>query len=303
MLTVLVVGASGFVGSAVVRAAAGRPDLRVRTMSRTVLPGDHVCGDIIEASDTRAALVGVDLVVHCAHASPGDPAAMTTSELGTQTLCRAAGRQGARVVLASTTAVYGNGPHRNLREERAPVRPVSPLSRARAAAEEVVRSYRGLVVRAPLTFGHGDRWLIPTAISVQRALGWIDAGRSRHTVIHVDDLAGGLLALARSGGAGATYHLGNPNPVSVRTLLEAVASSLDIGLNPRDISRAQAEQVLGPRLVSLLADEHTYDSSAAWAKIPTGPRHDPTRPTQDEVAWYQRVLAEPAALARPGAAE
>lgn len=70
--SILVTGAAGFVGSAVVRHFAGRPSQRVVAASRNPasrLPANVqscLIGNIDRATDWSAALAGVDAVVHCA---------------------------------------------------------------------------------------------------------------------------------------------------------------------------------------------------------------------------------------------
>jgi dTDP-L-rhamnose 4-epimerase len=122
---VLVTGGAGFIGSHVVQELRRRHDeIRVlddlSTGAAEHVPGaDLVHGDVRDADTVRAALDGVEAVVH--HAAKVGlergvadlPEYVARNDLGTAVLLRELGRAGlGRLVLASSMVVYGEGGYR-----------------------------------------------------------------------------------------------------------------------------------------------------------------------------------------------
>src|SRR5262245_17641926 len=152
--SVLLTGATGMVGPAVVRrfASAG---FRVRVLARSPLPPDHpaadvdlTIGDVTDRVAVRTAVAGVDLVVHMAALLHATNRAMAPSAYqrinveGTQVIVDAALEANvSRLVLFSTIAVYGHG-RGNVWDERSPLRPVTPYAASKAQAEAVVLGAR-----------------------------------------------------------------------------------------------------------------------------------------------------------------
>src|SRR5205823_1706060 len=146
---VLVTGASGFVGSALVRAflAAG---YTIRALVRTTSRPDNlggldietVEGDVCDAAGVTRAMVGVRYVAHAAadyRLWARDPAAiMRTNVEGTQTLMHAALSAGVeRIVYTSSVATLA------LRADGHPADETQPL-----AADAAIGTYKASKVMA-----------------------------------------------------------------------------------------------------------------------------------------------------------
>src|SRR5947209_3441530 len=163
MHTLLVTGGCGFIGSNFVRHILGAdPGVSVVNLDALTYAGNlgnladlandprcrFVRGDITDAQAVRAALRGVQGVIHFAAESHVDRSIqdsgpfVRTNVLGTQVLLDAAKEFGVpRYLQVSTDEVYGTlGPTGAFTEET-PLAPNSPYAASKAAADLLVRAY------------------------------------------------------------------------------------------------------------------------------------------------------------------
>jgi len=155
----LVTGGAGFIGSGIVhRLAADGETVRVlddfstgRRSNLRGLPPARVkvqVGDLRRRADVAKAVRGVDYVLHLAAVpsvprSLKDPAATTAvNVLGTVILLEEARKAGTvkRVVLASSSSVYGDAPTLP-KVESMPLLPLSPYAASKAAMECYARAF------------------------------------------------------------------------------------------------------------------------------------------------------------------
>jgi dTDP-glucose 4,6-dehydratase len=193
----------------------------------------------------RAALrPGVDLVLHLA--SPASPVdylehpieTLDAGSRGTRAALDLAGEHGARLVLASTSEVYGDPQvHPQTEEYWGNVSSVGPRSvydESKRFGEALTAGYRralgtdtGIVrifnTYGPRMRGHDGR-VVPTFVRQALAgepLTVAGDGSQTRSLCYVDDLVAGLLAFARSGHPGP-MNLGNPHELTVRQIAEDV---------------------------------------------------------------------------------
>ena len=208
-MTILVTGASGFLGRHLVDRLLLR-DHAVRTLSRShggFLPPhvEHFQGDIKDVTLLEAAVAGVETVYHAAAMVPGsgsDSRMWDTNVIGTRSVAQACLRAGVRrLVLVSSVAVY-KAPLPDLVSESAPVGGGPIYGRSKAMAEVVATDIcRGglefVIARPCQIFGTMDR----TGYS-KKLLGLVKSpllpvagrrGRS-FSLIHVSDVVDGLCA-------------------------------------------------------------------------------------------------------------
>ncbi|CCH32315.1 UDP-glucuronic acid decarboxylase family protein [Actinosynnema sp. NPDC047251] len=247
---VVVTGGAGFVGSHVCEALL-RSGVRVvcvdnfRTGSVDNLPENPKLG-VVHADVTRPLdLLGeVDLVLHLAcPASPVDYLRMPvdtlrTGALGTLHALELAHRKGARIVVASTSEVYGDPLEHPQREDYwgnvNPIGPRSVYDEAKRFGEAAVEAFRReygtntAIVRIFNTYGPrmrpDDGRVIPTFLSQARAgrpLTVHGDGQQTRSLCHVDDLVRGLLLMAESDHHGP-INLGNPQEVTVLEIAERI---------------------------------------------------------------------------------
>ena len=182
----LITGADGFIGRALVRAAAGQRRLRLGVRNPWPEVGqEQAVMDLSDPASVRAAVDGVDCVVHLAglahDRAPARALAMlhdTVNRQGSVDLARAAVAAGARrFVLMSTAKVFGetSAPGRPFHADT-PVNPVGSYARSKWAAEREVReiaaagSMELVVLRPPLVYGPG------VGANMARMMRWVRRG-------------------------------------------------------------------------------------------------------------------------------
>jgi dihydroflavonol-4-reductase len=233
-VTTLVTGATGFVGSAVLRAllrrgepvrALVRPSSSLRLLEG--LSVEIVRGDLADPAGFRAMLRGCDALFHVAadyRLWVPQPAAMyRTNVEGTRELLLAAAAAGmSRIVYTSSVATLG------LRADRLPSDETTPAAladmighykRSKFLAEQVVRALiaeSGLpvvIVNPSAPVGPNDARPTPTGrVLLEAARGripaYVDTGLN---LVHVDDVAEGHLLAFERGRVGERYILGGDN--------------------------------------------------------------------------------------------
>ena len=237
--TVLVTGASGFLGSAIANAARDA-GYRVRVLVRptsprtNIDPRDEVVeGDLNEPASLVGAVSGARFLIHAAADyrlwSPRPAELERTNVEGTRQLMRAALSAGIeRIVYTSTVATILPG-----HDETRPLSPAeaigiykrSKVLAERAVEEMIARDGLPAVIVNPSTpIGPRDVRPTPTGrIIVEAACGrvpaFVDTGLN---LAHVDDVAAGHVAALRRGRIGERYILGGEN-VPLATMLAEIA--------------------------------------------------------------------------------
>jgi dihydroflavonol-4-reductase len=254
MGTVLVTGASGFVGSAVARRLR-EAGYSVRALLRPTSPTAHltglgldfVTGDLRDPSSLREALAGVRYLFHVAADyrmwAPNPQDMIDTNVSGTRALMREAMRAGVdRVVYTSSVATLAARADGVSADETMPLeeqRAIGTYKRSKVAAERTVEELvaQGLpavIVNPSTPIGPRDVKPTPTGrIIVEAASGrmpaFVDTGLN---MVHVDDVAEGHLAAFERGRVGERYVLGGQN-ASLAEILRTVAEA--VGRRPPSI--------------------------------------------------------------------
>lgn len=245
MKIALVTGASGFVGSSVVRdlLAHGysvRALVRENSDRRNVdgLPLEVVVGDLADPTSIEYALAGCDTLFHVAASyrlwTLHPEELYRTNVDGTTQLMQAALRAGvARIVYTSSVATLGLNNDGSPADEDTPVTlddMIGHYKRSKYLAEETVREMvreQGLpavIVNPSAPVGPRDIRPTPTGRMIQdAALGrmpaYVDTGLN---IVHVDDVATGHRLALERGQPGERYVLGGEN-LTLREILAEIS--------------------------------------------------------------------------------
>ncbi|WIM94456.1 NAD-dependent epimerase/dehydratase [Actinoplanes oblitus] len=229
---IVLLGASGFVGSAVLRELATRP-VRVRAVSRrpAVVPGDAraeievLTVDLCEPGRMAEAVAGADIVIHAVayidgvttwRVADGDSAAERVTVGLVRDLVdvarsgRADGAPPLRVVFTGAASQVGVAP-REVLDGTETDRPAGEYDRQKLAAETTLLAAHaeGVVeatsIRLPTVFGSGPRstardkgvvsLMVRRAVAGQDITMWHD-GTVRRDLVYIDDVARALVAAA-----------------------------------------------------------------------------------------------------------
>jgi len=222
---VLVTGATGLVGSAIVRALVGRKR-PVRVLARDperarVLFGpsvDVATGDLRHPGSLYPACEGIEEIYHVAGVvdthTHGGAEILDTNVEGTGRLLRAAHATGvSRFVYTSSVSVYGDRLPLGVAED-APFNPAGIYGMSKVRAERLVQEagaagLHAVIVRPCIVYGPGDRYFLPQAVHVMRlpVLPLPDGGRHVVDMVHADDLAVAQLLAMEAGQPGGVYNV------------------------------------------------------------------------------------------------
>lgn len=323
-MTILVTGATGFLGSALVTELLkqqqpvrilARDEARARAQFGNAV--EIVVGEITGTAQVQRAVEGASIVYHFAGRlyHPSTPAELyyRTHVEGTRILLEACkGQSGLqRIVHCSTTGVHGvTG--RTPAAEDAPFAPTNPYEKSKLEGELLaLQAWKeeGLpvsVARPGLVYGPGDLHLLGFFVSIKKGRPClIDSGKALIHPIYIDDMTSAFLLCAeRPEAIGHSYNIAGDHPVSFRELAEAIAHSLGRSLPKGNIplwlaNLASDIFALIPGMkgenapltrsrVRFLTHNRVYDIGRARNELgfaPTMPLEEGMRRTAE---WYQK---------------
>lgn len=194
-------------------------------------------GDIRSKSDLKRAMRDIDIVVHCASASPSYPEAEIYDIIinGTANLldCSFNGGKVARFIYISSTSVYGI-PQKAPIDEEDEVMPYDPYNKGKIAAEKLCGEWRDkgncITVLRPRSFigpGRlGTFGILYEWASEGRNFPMLGPGRNRYQLLDVEDLCQAIY-LAMTGSREQVNDLFNIGAKEFTTIKEDYQAVLD----------------------------------------------------------------------------
>lgn len=247
--TVLVTGATGFVGGAVTRALLGagyRVHILVRSAERArdlIARGARpVAGDMCQPATYRDIAAGVDAIVHAAQQRI--PGRVTRRKLdglaranavATEALADACLASGARLIYTSGCYTYGDRGDQWI-TEATPFAP-SPLGASHAAQVSWLRERRDrgldyVVLSLGFVYGPGGNFVKAFYEPARRGLlRCIGPGTNFFSSVHVDDAAAAYLAALRAAPAATTpageeYLIADDAPLRMRDWIDEITTAM-----------------------------------------------------------------------------
>ncbi len=302
MGTTLITGVNGFLGRHVANAATAAGELVVGLDRAGVsAPVDILAPDQLIGALERAQ---PDVVIHLAGAlrSPDVRVLYDVNAGGTAVLLDAIAsvRLRPRVVVVSSSAVYGAPLDDALLTEESTLRPVTHYGASKVAQEVVaLRAFHAsqlpvMVLRpfnivgpgqpASLAAGAFAEQIAKAEVSVERVMR-VGSLAGARDFVDVRDVAAACLVVARSGQPGATYNVSSERLVTLQACVDTLLSFAKVPIDVRtDASRVQAN------------DARAQVGSAARLKRDTG--WSPTRTFEQSMhdllrSWREARVTQP----------
>jgi len=282
-MRIFVTGASGFIGSAIVKKLQAR-GYQVQGLARSEVSAEKlqqqgvqvIRGDLQDLDGLRKAVEQSDGVIHAGYIhdfSRMDHAAEVDQRAILAMGDVLAGSDRPLIVTTGTALV---SPGRLATEQIQPAAGAHPRSNSNVAALALADSgVRVALVRLPLTVhGAGDHGFIPMIINMAKEKGaavYVGEGENRWPAVHRDDAAELFCLAAEKAEPGAILHAVQEEGVPFRQIAETIGTGLSLPV--KSLTLEEAKAWLGWMAFFASTDN---PSSSAWTRQtfnwqPSGP--------------------------------
>ena len=271
MRRVFIIGC-GYVGMQVARREQKR-GAYVRALARSAtsaerlraLAIDPVAGDL----DDPGSLQDLPIARACVYYfAPPPPRGISDPRIDAFLQTVKAREQPQRLVLMSTTGVYGDCGGQWVDEQRPP-HPQTDRARRRLAAEQAVQAWAEgtgasiVILRVSGIYGPGR---LPIERLKKRLPVLNEEQSPWSNRIHVDDLASACVAAADCGGPGRVYNISDGQPTTMTDYFNCVAEAVNLA-RPPQIGLKQAKSILSPEMLSYLSESRRVDNTRMRAEL------------------------------------
>ncbi len=305
-MRVFIAGASGVLGRRLVQKFRARGhdvvgqvrSPRAETIVRA-MGGEPRHADLFDADSLANAAEGCDTVIHAATAIPAKrhtvPADWAMNDRirrqGTRRLTEAAGKIGARTYLQQSVVWVARPQDESSFDEHSPLGG-DPLMQSAIDAETIAREAGTLdgfvtgVVRGGAFYDSDSSHTRMLAEALRkRLLPIVGGGQAVWAMIHTDDMAAAMVAIAEQPRNGA-WHVVDNEPVTVRALLETFAARLG-ARSPRRLPVWMAKWIAGEQMVNYFARSTRTSNALLRQDFGWTPRYPSFREGLDQIvaAW------------------
>ncbi len=317
----VVTGATGFVGSSLVKAlvdvgaevyALARPSSSPDRLSDT--PLTWMVADITQRQTLRGLFDGIDHVIHAAgmlgQAGTPEEEYFRVHVGGTHNVLDevAVTDPVPKVLYVSSPGVLG--PIKGLpADEKAELAPSNAYERSKATAERMVGVYAAaglpvVIARPEFIYGPGDTHVLGLFQAVQQGrFFFVGNGHNTCHPTYISDAVDGLLRCLERGKTGEIYHITGPRPVTIHELTTTMARILDVPPPHLQVPRALA--VIGataleglgkmtrkrPPLsrsgVAFFSEDRRFSWAKAQRDLGYRPAVDLEKGIADTIRWYR----------------
>ncbi|HEX4959502.1 MAG TPA: NAD-dependent epimerase/dehydratase family protein [Thermoanaerobaculia bacterium] len=257
--TVLVTGATGFIGGRLAERLVLEQGAHVRALVRNVaaasrlvrFPVTVIRGDVTNPADLAAAAEGCDLVFHCAYGTSGSQKHRAwVNKEGTRRLLEAArNAKASRAIFLSTLMVYGQTGDGDL-DETAPRRRFgNPYSDSKLEAERIALDFSRsgrlpvAVIQPTAVYGPwGGVWTetVLRSLKAGRQI-LIDGGEGMANPVYVDDLVSAMfLAAVKDQAVGEAFLVCGEEAITWREMFGRFERMLGSERRTVDMTEAEA---------------------------------------------------------------
>jgi nucleoside-diphosphate-sugar epimerase len=240
---VLITGATGFLGSSLVRQAVNS-GLSVIVTGRAPFMkfdgADFISADILNPDVLPAIFENVDCVCHVAGLAHVFDKSKVSDELfhavnvvGAENVVRAAWRAGVKkFIFISSVSVYGRTVQAN--NEDSECHPEGPYAKSKWEAERLLIDFcqkKGMnltILRLATLYGEGDPGNVARLIRLidKRLFIWVGMGENLKSLLYLDDAARACNAVINSPQNRSDIYNVSVPPVTMKDIVETIASAL-----------------------------------------------------------------------------